>query len=624
MQSTIYLFKAIQIKDKNKKYVNEEIIKLTIPKGFIFSQEVMGNYSTPELKQLIVEVEKSIGTTGEKINNSFHKSWKKVKEAPIQQLLLEQIFHYITTYGYEELGVYDENTVYIPNEKLEVPELEEDIKLTIIKGYTKEEIKTKLLELLQTGIALKDETIKQITELIVHLDMLEKELTKVKNKEVRCIIYDYLGVVPEHPIEFVRQIIYKATGKTLLIKNRTTIEQIKNTDTTSLFFKYKIAYGLKPLSKIFNRYKPIFLACKGDNKNIKNYINTINKLSKHNHEPMKEDYLNEVTKNINKINPEELRNHLNKANTFRKIRLLYALQYMTQKPAYKLYKIRNGKTYVKDTIQKYSVKQYEEIKNIVEENIIKQIKKNLENKKVYLPENVVYTLPATEKQFTAEYPMGSYIKIPQDAIIGIHWNNVKDERIDLDLSLTNLEDGKIGWNTSYRSNDRDILFSGDVTDAKNPKGASELFYIKNTRNTQNIMKVNYYNYMSEVEVPFKIIIAQAKPKNFENNYMVNPNDIITSVQTNINTKEKTIGLLVNEEGETRFYFAESTQKNNVSRNDEVTNKTIYCIYKFYKNAISLNDMLNKANIEIVEDPQQADINLSIENIEKDTIINIIK
>ena len=45
-------------------------------------------------------------------------------------------------------------------------------------------------------------------------------------------------------------------------------------------------------------------------------------------------------------------------------------------------------------------------------------------------------------------------------IFGVNWFNTNNNRIDLDISLVSAEIGKIGWDASYRSEDRGILFSG--------------------------------------------------------------------------------------------------------------------------------------------------------------------
>ena len=106
-------------------------------------------------------------------------------------------------------------------------------------------------------------------------------------------------------------------------------------------------------------------------------------------------------------------------------------------------------------------------------------------------------MPATEKQFTGHLPTGSWVSVPEDLIVGIHWTNTKKRRIDLDLSIIGVS-GKIGWDGSYRSKRRDILFSGDVTDAPPPIGALELFCIKKGLEEPKILIANYYNFKETI------------------------------------------------------------------------------------------------------------------------------
>mgnify|MGYP001617363378 CR=1 FL=1 len=331
--STIRLFKAVPITAKNKKRADKKLLEETIKRGFIFSPEVIANYSDKQLAELIKVVEKEVGLASEQMNSSFHKSWKKVKEASIEQLMMEQIVHYITTYGFEGLGIYDENSVYIPNEKLELPKVDLDqIRLIVIRGCTKEELKEKLLSLLKSGIALGEDTIKDVMEVAVFVKLNKKDLEKIKNKEVKVALYDHLELVPENPIEFLRFVVYKSIDSTLLIKDKLTIGKIKESKTAginALFVKYKKEHGLERLAEIFCRFKPVFLALRTGIQ-MKHITNRIRKLAKKNHKPMKADYLNDITGNIKKgekIEEKRLNEELGKVNVFRKIRLAYALHY---------------------------------------------------------------------------------------------------------------------------------------------------------------------------------------------------------------------------------------------------------------------------------------------------------
>ena len=63
-----------------------------------------------------------------------------------------------------------------------------------------------------------------------------------------------------------------------------------------------------------------------------------------------------------------------------------------------------------------------------------ELTKKVKGKKIYLPKDMVYSLPSTEKQFTGNFPSGSYISLPKDMIVGVNWNNIK-EHIQKEKSL---------------------------------------------------------------------------------------------------------------------------------------------------------------------------------------------
>jgi len=660
MQATIKLFKALPIKRRQKKSPTKELLEKTIKKGFVFSPEVIYNYSNYD--ELIKLVEEVFGITGEKVNASFHKSWKKVKEANIEQLIVEQIAHYLTTYGKKDPAGYmfqkthledwkvdnlgkkvlsledldidkirDKDYIYIPREVLEIPEIDIDgIKLVVIKGYTKQELKEKLLKLLNSGIALKEDTISDVIDVALFVDINEKEIEAIKNKEVRVILYEYLNLTPKSPTEFLRYIVYVATDKTLLIKSKELISEIKEKKSIKiikLFKDYDKECGFKILAEIFLRFKPIFLAFRS-NRELKTIVNKIRKLAVHYHKPMPEDYLNTITARIKKgdyashIYEDDLKKELNKVNIFRKIRLAYALKFRTKDVDSILYRIRNGKAYATE-FNFFRKEKAKDILNIVLNSITKDITKNVKGKKIYIPDYINYSLPATEKQFTGNFPSGTYISIPQDMIVGIHWENVKSNRIDLDLSTISSA-GKFGWDGSYRNDGGSILFSGDITNAPKPKGATELFYIKRQLNSSLILMLNYYNYNSEIKVPFKIIVAEEKAKDFGNNYMVNPNNIVSVVRSEINQKQKILGLLITTTDESRFYFAEtSIGKSITSSNSKVAENSRKYLMGFYQNSIELKDILLKSGAELVDDKDKGDIDLSPESLEKDGILNLL-
>ena len=625
MESTIRLFKAVPI-EKKKSKVDKDVLKRTIKLGFILSPEVVGNYK--KCDEVIKNVEKNIGISADKVNSSFHKSWAKVRDASDEQLVTEQILHYITTYGFESAGIYDEDSVYIPNETLDLPKDNIDkLKLEVIHGYTKAEIKEKLLSLLSSGIALKKETIDDVLDVSLMVGLNEDEVSGVRNKEVKAALYNYLNLIPKNPTEFLRFVIYQTTATTLIIKSPVLIKAIKEGKgviVNGLFKRYESGFGNEGLASIFYRFKPLFLAFRL-NADMKKRINKIRRLAVKHHKPMPEDYLNNVTSKIkNGVSLKDLRKELVKVNTFRKIRLAYALNYRCRKNSSIVYKVRNGKGFAADFAFHEQEKAGKALK-IVLKSISNDVRTNIKGKKIYIPKFIEYCMPATEKQFTGNFPSGTCVRVPRDMIFGIHWNNVEGHRIDLDLSLIDNKGDKFGWDSYYRSDNRGILFSGDMTDAQNPKGASELFYAKKQKQTNGIMTVNYFNYEENVSVPYKIIIASEMPKNFKENYTVNPKNIVVVLQSEISVKQKLLGLVVVNTKESRFYFSETSVGNSITAyNSKPADQSRNYLFNFYTHGIELRQILELAGAKLVEKPEDCDLDLSPASLDKSSIINLFR
>lgn len=625
LSSALRLFKGLPIESKQSK-IDEDLLKQTVSRGFIFAPEVVYNY--PDTAQIIELVDKAYGRSPEQLNQTFHKSWSKVRDASIKQLLIEQILHYFTTYGFEALGIYDRDSVYIPRERLNAPELQDGISLVIIKGYTRKELKELLLRLLVSGVALHTDTINDVLDVACLVGLSDEDIDRVQNKEVKAALYDSLGSVPGNPTEFLRYVVYHATKKTLLIKNRATVTTIKerdNLDIAGYFDLYERAFGLARLAEVFYRFKPLFLAFRTNNQ-LKKTINKLRRLAEQNHKPMPEDRLNTITAHLRHDQPvvnDQLYQALETASLFRKIRLAYALKFRTTDADAILYRIRNGKSYA--TIFEFSNQAGAQAAyEIVMQSLTADIAKNVAGKKIFIPAGINYGLPATEKQFTGNLPSGTYVELTQDMVVGIHWENVESHRIDLDASLLSPEVGKIGWDGRYRSREKDILFSGDMTNAPKPQGASELFYIGQQARGTFMLFVNYFNFRPTVEVPCKILVAHEKPINPTAPYTVDSNNIVVLSNTTMKVKQKNLGIIVADETGCKFYFAESDLGGSRSARDEkYTTQARKYLLNFYTNSIVLNDVLATAGAELVTSATEADIDLSPEHINKTSLLDLL-
>jgi len=615
MLSTLNLFKALPVVNKDPGVIDLEITAMTIQHGFVLAPEIYSNYTKTEVLNLVKLINSVLGFSSKQANSSFHKSWEKVCNASIEQLFVEQLVHYFTSYGLGLTG----SSVYVPSEQLDLP-ISEGFHLTVIRGYTKEELKQKAMFLAESGMALAEVTLNDLLDVFKYVNITIHDIEQIQNKEMKIRLYEYFKVIPKDPVEFLRYIVFKSTGKTLLIKNFTSIAEIKNgnsEDIARMFKRYNEEVGFKRLAEIFYRFKPLFLAFKSTAQLCK-YINKIRKLAVEHHTPMKEDYLNNVTARIanNMLDTNRLKKELSNCNVFRKIRLAYALKYRTIDAESILYKIRNGKGFASD-FGFYNKNKAAGALEIVLDSITQNL--NVQDLKIYLPNYVDYALPATEKQFTGVFPSGTCVTIPKDMVFGVHWYNVQGQT-DLDLSLIGLG-VKYGWDANYRNNERSILFSGDMTDAQN--GASELFYIKRQEDSAHLVVLNYYNFREERDIPFTIFVAHEEIKNMRENYIVNPNNIVISTKTEINTRQQILGIVVVDKNESKFYFSQTDIGNSITvvGSKYIENSRNY-LFNYYTNSINLREVLTAAGAKFV-DKEFCDIDLSPENLEKDTIIKLL-
>ena len=155
LKATLRLFKAVPIKSRLKNDPDSPTLAKTIPLGYVLDTSIESTQA------MLKTINKHVGLSGEQANATFHKSWEKVRSADIEQLVLEQIMHYVTTYGFAEYGIYSPSTVYIPAEKLDLPLVTDSIPLTYIRGLTAPELLAEIVKL-GSGVALHEDSLNDI------------------------------------------------------------------------------------------------------------------------------------------------------------------------------------------------------------------------------------------------------------------------------------------------------------------------------------------------------------------------------------------------------------------------------------------------------------------------------
>lgn len=581
---TLKLFNAVIAKESEKNPFASELGFVIEPNALWAKDRIINYYTREQLN-------------GNDLNKTFHKSWKKIKESSRCELLVEQILHYISTYGSNF-----EAEIHIPNEVVNIPELKLSYK--VIKAYTKDEMKAKCLSLLKSGIALKEETIDDLLTILVdELDYTFTGKENIKNKEAIVKIAETYHVYPENPVEFLRYVIYRTTNTTLLIKNDALIELIKNSsyNPTQIFKNF----GLEKLAEIFNRFKPLFLAYKS---RAPKTINKISKLSKKYHKPLVSNPLNDVT---NTLLLETDLHWLDNATPFALFKALSACYSRMNGQDTFLYRIRNGKSWVQeDSVNLVNAKNYK--------FILKYLKGRFDftGKIVFIPEDIKYALPTSEKLFVGNIPTGTRF-YGKKLAVGVYWEDAWGAR-DLDLSGLNIG-GKVGWNASYNQMDGDLMYSGDITSA--PNGAVEYLYANRGLNMPTLVKNNVYSGSSDCG--YKIIIG--KGDKVSKDFMMNPNNLFAEIKCNSIQKQTVIGLVTPKKDKQCFVLLNfGAGHARASGNSEVSNLATKALYQQWNKPLSLNKVLKELGAVLSETNTKVDFDLSLETLEKDTFTKLFQ
>lgn len=615
-EATLRLFNAIQISHRTTTPHPPAILERTIQQGYLLDSTIAPDDA------LLAAIERVVGLSGEQANAAFHKSWRVVQESPLEQLVIQQLLHYLTTYGLEQLGLDRQGILYIPAETLELPALQSDIPLRLIKGLDAQEILARIVTL-GAGIALAPTTLADIMTIVRANGYDPAFVERIQNRELRALLADHYRLIPTEPVEFLRYLISQLTGETLLIKNDYLIDKIKAADSQVL--DRLLPQAPANLAAIFLRYKPLFLALKSIAGN-KTFFNRLRKDAAKQHAPLPADYLNSVTTQIKagRLDLTELQQRVARAPIWRTIRLAYALQQRLHPGDSILYRVRNGRGWVAPFAWPAACNAVtEQALTIVLGAIADAIRERVSGQQFYLPAHVQYALPATEKQFTGHLPTGTSVAVAQDLLVGIHWQNTA-KRVDLDLSVIGAS-GKIGWDASYRTDDRTVLFSGDMTDAPPPHGASELFYLKAGAQEPRILFVNYFNLAEGDAVECRLLVAQEAPTNFGRNYLVDVNKLVATATLTVNQKQTILGLLAQVDGVQRVYLAQVSVGNSITATKKPhTTAARQYLVRTLLNPIDLRDLLHRAGaIVVTEKPDGEYIDLSPAQLDKGTIIGLL-
>lgn len=537
------------------------------------------------------------------LNSSFWSSWQEISQASDFELRADQILHYLTTYGFESLGI--DGLIYIPNDVLVS---RQPIALKAIYAADKEEIIRRCFDLLNSGIALSQETVDNIVETLLECDYVITGEEHIRNRETQIRFYEISQVLPSNGDELFRYLIYKFSGKTLVINNAVTRDAIK---ASKQFLPTFTLQQLQNLAGGFNRHRDLWMAIKSASPANITQVNQISRLSKTYHKPLRQNTLNLLTQ-PGRISKKDLEKDITNATVFQLVRAYNALALREMEPTGSVYLIRNGKQWTKEgePFRGENIEKYKEI-------LLDEIRFRFKHVKLQIEPFVDYAFPTSEKSFIGNIPNGTILRFgdKQNLLVGVHW---EDYDTDLDFRA-DADNFSLGWNSSLKKG-VELMHSGDMTRAPEPYGATEWIYASGELSNSYNLKVNLYRGSENFDKHFKMIIGVSS-KTPDQSKQIPPEDIITSFDVAMTSKEMSVGFMYSD-GEYPLCLYLNTSGTGNSRigrynrfdvvQQDVTQKKIV-------SGLRLGDVF-----KIVSKPTKGAVVLDISNLTKDSFLEVLK
>lgn len=533
-KDVLKLFKAVKVDNLNSYkegskegcMISQQEIEL-LKHGILLDPTIFASIGDARRLQEIKEnAIKLYGVDSTKLNSTFWKNWDYTNQySELEQKVLQAV-HYFSTYGQGLVGRTSGGFTPDSDKDLENINLDVFKELTYIEAITQEELETKIKNMLVSGIALRDDTLSSL-ESIIRKEQIDIDyVDEISNREFMCKLCQELNIIPKNFDEFTRYLIYLATGETLLIKNKHLYDALdKNTVFQSRvnvgrrIINYAEEYGIEKMAQNITRYRKIYLIIRKHSiySSTRKIINKALKLSKTMYIPRKQNPLERIMDKS--LTDDEIKEAASHATVFKLVKVInYLKRYDKQD---KLYRIRNGKSYLVDVSQIKAHREEILLKELSKKistqfemavNRIGQLTKRLA-KIYYIPEGVNYAAPTSEKEFVGSLPYMSYFDVEgEDLVVGITW----DKPVDLDLHGIDTEGNDIGWDMDNSS--AGITYSGDMTTTNKYGYAAEYLRFDHERlNAPVTVTASLYDYLWDDDIDFDIFATTSSVSTHERN-----------------------------------------------------------------------------------------------------------
>ena len=413
---------------------------------------ILVNPLEPISKETADALIKLYGVDLRNANATFYETFEVRKGLSWEEVVFDRLCHYAMTYGglKEFFG-----TDFIPNseEKAFQTALSTHLTTIVIKSYM--EVREDLEKFLNQPLALPTNDISILADLVEHYGV---EIGEKANKELQIEFGYRYKCAPKNSELLVRLLVRILLGTTDYYKNKMTFNHLrhevqylskdKKDLIVSLVKDYVSKYGLQPLADYFRPNKQLWLTLR--KLGLQKEVNAMKRLS----EVSRKDHtfktiITEFPKDLSGITNYQLIRYYN---------YLSELMVLVEGD-YQVYRIRNGKTYVKALKQTPISGLEYTLAELYLERIREEFKSRFADKglKFYQPEeHISIALPTTAKSFIGSYPMYTRIEVPDNYQIGIYWN----QDGDLDLHAQSVDGRHVGF---YSENISGITYTGDMT-----------------------------------------------------------------------------------------------------------------------------------------------------------------
>lgn len=511
----------------------------------------------------------------------------EVNNLSTDEKITKQIMHYVlqfgTGYAFDVVRSTDDSST---------------VTLTLIRGVTKDELQKLIDAILYANRPVKDS---QILAAIIRYYDLAYDINKIKNNELRVILFDIKKDRFADGDDAVRYIVNTLTDSDLLIKSEKVIAEVKE-NAAKLPLRFLENHKL-PLAQVYNRHKRLIMAVKIGSKDsqVKSVINQISRLSKDEHKPIAmpksktfvADALspsNGVFTALGKLKQKYDYKNLKSFSLRDKFKLLNLLEFKKNKSTTDIFVIRNGRVHLAENRPVYENDQIQSAINMLLMSISTDLSP-LRDTVIVLPKDIDYGLPISRKQSVGNLPYGTKVVVHDKEISsGVYWKDEWGAR-DIDLSCIDEDGNRTGWGiyAGYnRGATTGVQFSGDVVSA--PNGAMEFL----TSSQENYgLFANIFN--GEIGSKIQVVVGRKARKNWIEETFIRE-------ELSLKSRGNIIGFVRGKEF-TLFYG-----RMNESRVSSARNKVM--IQKALAMKWTVKSLFNALNIAYVDTAEKADFDLS--------------